>query len=154
MNILNAVMVPHPPLILPEIGRGEETKIQATVDAYHRAARFVADAKPDTIVVTTPHSAMYADWFHISPGAGAKGSFSHFGAGNIRVEVRYDEEFVRALCGRAWEKRFPAGTDGQKDASLDHATMIPLRFLREAYGSAPLPPIARMIPVLRPACIS
>ena len=32
-GILAAVMVPHPPLIVPEVGRGEEKKIQKTTDA-------------------------------------------------------------------------------------------------------------------------
>ena len=28
MPILGAIAVPHPPLIMPEVGRGEEKKIQ------------------------------------------------------------------------------------------------------------------------------
>ena len=37
--ILGAFMVPHPPLIVPEVGRGQEKKIQNTIDAYHEAGR-------------------------------------------------------------------------------------------------------------------
>lgn len=144
MSILNAVMVPHPPLIIPAVGRGEEKQIEKTIAAYREAARFVRDAHPDVIVVTTPHSVIYGDWFHISPGAAAKGDFSRFGANSVRVLARYDEEFVRALCRAARDARFPAGTEGQKDAALDHATMIPLYFLQEAYGEAALPPIVRI----------
>ena len=33
MAILGAVQVPHPPLIIPEVGHGEEKAIQATIDA-------------------------------------------------------------------------------------------------------------------------
>ena len=78
MSVKGAVMVPHPPLIVPEIGRGEERKIQATVDAYHQAARKIAQWKPDTVVVISPHSVMYADYFHISPGKGTTGNFARF----------------------------------------------------------------------------
>ena len=67
MPILNAIMVPHPPLIIPQVGRGQEKKIQATIDACREAAALVANAKPDTVVLITPHSTLYADWFHISP---------------------------------------------------------------------------------------
>ena len=56
MGILGGVMVPHPPLILPEVGRGDERQIMFTSAAYEEAARFVADWKPDTIVLSTPHS--------------------------------------------------------------------------------------------------
>ena len=34
MAVIGAVMVPHPPIILPEIGRGEEKKIQATTEQW------------------------------------------------------------------------------------------------------------------------
>ena len=40
MAISAACMLPHPPLIIPQVGRGEEKKIQKTIDAYHAAARF------------------------------------------------------------------------------------------------------------------
>jgi AmmeMemoRadiSam system protein A len=144
MSILNAVMVPHPPIILPEVGHGEEKKIRATVEAYAKAARFIAQEKPDTIVVTTPHSVMYADWFHISPGASAHGSFLPFGAGGVRLSADYDTEFVATLCRAAQKIGFPAGTIGERDAALDHATMIPLYFLQKAYGDTALPPIVRI----------
>ncbi len=75
MPIQRAIMVPHPPLIIPEVGRGQELQIQSTIDAYHEAARAVAEAKPDTVIVLSPHTVMYADYFHISPGDGAEGSF-------------------------------------------------------------------------------
>ena len=48
MAILGAVQVPHPPLILPEVGHGEEKRIQSTIDAFEAAAKFIADLKPDT----------------------------------------------------------------------------------------------------------
>ena len=32
MPVLGAFVVPHPPLIIPEIGRGREKSIQKTID--------------------------------------------------------------------------------------------------------------------------
>ena len=68
MAVVGALMVPHPPIILPEVGRGEEKKIRKTAEAYEKAALLAAELKPDTIVLISPHSVMYADYFHISPG--------------------------------------------------------------------------------------
>lgn len=144
MSIINAVMVPHPPLIVPEVGRGEQLKIADTVAAYETAAEFVARAEPETVIILTPHSAMYYDWFHISPGASASGSFSDFGARGVRFEVDYDAAFVAALCERAHKEDFPAGIEGERNAALDHATMTPLYFLKRAYGERRLPPIVRI----------
>ena len=92
MSVKGAVMVPHPPLIVPEIGRGEERKYRATVDAYHQAARKIAQWKPDTVVVISPHSVMYADYFHISPGKGTTGNFARF-----RVpQVKFGQNMIQS----------------------------------------------------------
>ena len=58
MSILAAYAVPHPPLILPEIGKGEEKKIQLTVNAYERAMKEAAALQPDTVIVASPHTVM------------------------------------------------------------------------------------------------
>ena len=52
--ITGAFMVPHPPLIVPEIGRGEEHRIRDTVDAYHEVGRRIGELKPETIVLLSP----------------------------------------------------------------------------------------------------
>ena len=132
MAVLGACAVPHPPLIMPEVGRGEEHKIQKTIDAYRQAAQFVVDLRPDLVVITSPHTVMYADYFHISPGEKAAGDFAQFRAPELRLEAAYDTKFVQQLCELAGAENLPAGTFGEKQPELDHATMIPLRYLQEA----------------------
>lgn len=133
MAVRGAVMVPHPPLIIPDVGRGQEKAIQATIDAYHEAAKKIASWQPDTVVVLSPHSTMYADYFHISPGTGARGDFSQFRAPQVKIQVQYDTELVEALSQEAEAREIPAGTMGERDSRLDHATMIPLWFLNHYY---------------------
>lgn len=128
-GIMAAVMVPHPPLIVPEVGRGEEKKIQKTIDAYREAAKFIAAFEPETIVILSPHQTMYADYFHISPGKGAKGDFGNFRAKDVKFEVSYDTEFVEKLCLLAGQRDLPAGTLGEREKKLDHGTMVPLYFV-------------------------
>ena len=67
MSILAAYMVPHPPMIVPEVGRGSEKQIEATRAAYVRVAEDIAGLKPETIIISSPHATMYSDYFHISP---------------------------------------------------------------------------------------
>ena len=133
MSILAAFMVPHPPMIVPAVGRGSEAEILETTEAYQRVAREVAQLKPDTLIITSPHSIMYADYFHISPGKGAKGSFGRFGASEVKFSEKYDTELVKRLCELAETEDFPAGTLGERDSALDHGTMVPLWFLRKEY---------------------
>ena len=133
MSIAAGFMVPHPPMIVPDIGRGSEKEIQDTIDAYERVADEVAALRPETIVILSPHSVIYADYFHLSPGSKAEGSFASFGAPQVRFSESYDEELVSAICSLADEESFPAGTMGEKDPGLDHGTMVPLWFIRRRY---------------------
>ncbi len=134
MSILAAFMVPHPPMIVPAVGKGSEAQIRETASAYERAAKEVAALRPDTIIITSPHSVMYSDYFHISPGGTASGSFARFRAPSVRFSERYDTELVRRICRLADAENFPAGTLGERDASLDHGTMVPLWFIRKEYS--------------------
>lgn len=131
-GIVGAVMVPHPPLIIPDVGHGEEKGIQATIDAYRRASEFVLSLHPDTIIISSPHSIMYRDYFHISPGNAAVGNFGQFRAPQVQISAVYDSALRDEICKAADSKGFPAGDLGERDPSLDHATMIPLYFLQEA----------------------
>ena len=47
MAIPGAVIVPHPPLIIPTVGRGQEREVQATIKAYRRAAEQVSAWGPE-----------------------------------------------------------------------------------------------------------
>ena len=133
MPIKAAFAVPHPPLIVPQVGRGGEKQIEATVRAYEQAADEIAALRPDTIIISSPHSVMYADWFHVSPGSGASGSFAGFGAPQVKFDEQYDTELVRAIEELAGKENFPAGTPGEKDSRLDHGTMVPLYFIRRKF---------------------
>lgn len=133
MSIINSFIVPHPPLIIPEIGRGEELKIQKTIDAYHNIAKQISQIKPDTIIVTTPHSIMYSDYIHISPGKGAEGSFREFGHPDVSMRVEYDVDLAIEIAKEAEKNNLPAGTLGEKNKSLDHGVMVPLYFVNKYY---------------------
>lgn len=129
MSVVAAVAVPHPPLIFPEIGKGQEAQIQKTIDAYRDAMRFVASMKPDTVVVTSPHATAYADYFHISPGLSADGDFGRFGVPELKIHAKYDLALTEVVSKLAKERHVEAGTMAELEKALDHGTMIPLRFL-------------------------
>ena len=134
MPLKAAFIVPHPPLIIPQVGRGQENLIRETSLSYAFAANEIARIAPETVVIISSHTQMYADYFHISPGEGAAGSFRAFGAPDVHFEETYDTALRDRLCALAEETHFPAGTLGETDAALDHGVMVPLWFLRRRYN--------------------
>lgn len=131
--ILAGYMLPHPPIAVQEIGRGEERKIRSTLNSFAEIAKDIAKIRPETIILTSPHAVLYRDYFHISPGSGAEGSFRQFGAGQVRFSVRYDQELAEKIAAEADRNGFPAGMLGERDKSLDHGTMVPLYFIDREY---------------------
>ena len=125
-------MVPHPPIIVHEIGKGEEHQAEKTIQAYRKAAERIAEIKPDLIIVTSPHAVLYRDWFNVSSGEKAYGDFGQFNAPEVSFEVKYDTEFVDTL-EKVMPKRFPCGTQYDREKYLDHGTMVPLYFVNQKY---------------------
>ena len=131
MSILAAAAVPHPPIILPEVGRGEEKKIEKSAASYRAVMRRIAALRPDTVIVTSPHAVIYQDYFHVSPGRSAQGDMGMFRAREVRISADYDTEFVESLSQIARREGLAAGTFGERSKALDHGTLIPLYFLNQ-----------------------
>ncbi|MDR2044617.1 MAG: AmmeMemoRadiSam system protein A [Clostridium sp.] len=133
---MKGYLVPHPPLIVQGVGDG--TEIPGTRAAYEQSAKEISGYAPETVVVVSPHSILYADYFHISPGNRAKGSFAQFHAPQVKFDVSYDSELAARIAETARQSGIPAGFLGERDRSLDHGTMVPLWFLRASSPALPL----------------
>jgi aromatic ring-opening dioxygenase LigB subunit len=118
LSIIAGYMVPHPPLIIPAVGRGEEKGIAETVKAYEQVGDEIAALGPETIIITSPHTVMYSDYFHISGGSSAYGSFAQFRAPQTETEVRYDEELTDAICRQASDASFRQARREKSSRSL------------------------------------
>lgn len=60
-NISAFYTMPHPPIIIPEVGKGEEKKIQSTINACLKVGEEVSVIKPDTVIIVTPHGPLFSD---------------------------------------------------------------------------------------------
>lgn len=138
MSMLGAIITPHPPVLLPEVGGGREREIAATDRAMRTAAETVAAWQPDVIIVTSPHTILYRDYFHIAPGDGAVGDMGRFGAPEVRIQASYDTLLREEIIRRAEAEGLHAGTLGQRDPELDHGVLIPLYYLRKAGVRCPI----------------
>ena len=82
--------MPHPPIILPEIGRGEEAAIQDTTDAFFKVSEEIAEMKPDTIILITPHGPVFQDAIAVMNDSEIQGSMIHFRSpGKVLCKNRY-----------------------------------------------------------------
>ncbi|MDI9470418.1 MAG: AmmeMemoRadiSam system protein B [Bacillota bacterium] len=130
-----AALVPHPPLILPPVGRGSEAGVAATSAAYRRLAAEITAAAPETIVVISPHADGYADAWRLSAGDSSgqlAGDMAAFRAPGTRLSWSIDRPLNDAIVRAATQDSLPAVADHRRRDSLDHGTFIPLYFLQQA----------------------
>ena len=87
MSIIFGSTVPHPPLLIPEVGKDNLFYVEKTKKAIEKLAKMVAEEEVETLVVISPHSLSFADAIAIKTGKKFKGSFIQFGAKSVSLEL-------------------------------------------------------------------
>ena len=131
MSIRSAYVLPHLQVLVPEIGQGKEEKMKATADSILKAAASIKEERPDTIIIITPHSDAYEDYFHICKGDGAAVTLSDYGVEGLEIDMRYDLELIEMISKVAAESGISAGTEGEEAEEVDHGTAVPVYFLNK-----------------------
>ncbi|MFW6318636.1 MAG: AmmeMemoRadiSam system protein A, partial [Bacillota bacterium] len=133
MALLSAYVLPHPPVIIPAVGKGQEKHIQATRDAFETVAKAIKSLKPDTIIIMSPHGDTYSDYVHISPKDTVMGDFSAFGSHEKVYRFTYDTALRNELVNQLLDHGIYAGTKGQQSTGVDHGALVPLSFIQDEY---------------------
>jgi AmmeMemoRadiSam system protein A/AmmeMemoRadiSam system protein B len=139
-NIAGFYLMPHPPIILPDIGKGEEKKIEKTTLACNEIGREISDIKPEIIIIVTPHATMFSDAIAISDEERISGDLSQFRCTNIKMDIPIDKEFNIELGTACHLEGIPSVLVDRKLLSrynvnyeLDHGSMVPLYFVNKYY---------------------
>lgn len=127
MSMLAAFALPHPPIAIEKIGRGEERNIQSTIDAYHQISKIIADIQPDTIIISSPHAPYLRDGFFVGSSDKANGDFSRFNHPEISYSFNIDKDIAIAL--REVNDHIRLYESG--DLGVDHGVLVPLEFIHQ-----------------------
>ncbi len=136
-------IAPHPPIIIPEIGRGELSKVKQTVDGMKILCDRIKDRQPELLIVISPHGKVMQEGPAVLTGEELSGDFGQFGFSEIKVDMQNDRQLIDLLVEETStgpvkpvllgdnDYRFPGGK------TLDHGAMVPLYYLQEAGVSVP-----------------
>src|SRR3989304_1273585 len=100
-GIVFGCIVPHPPIIIPEIGKGRLKEANATYDSMRLLAREMSDYAIDTVVIISPHGVNYYDSMGVATAPTSDGSFDSWGVKGLDYRSPNDSEFVNALMEEA-----------------------------------------------------
>ncbi|MFT9495349.1 AmmeMemoRadiSam system protein A [Anaerosolibacter sp.] len=139
-RIQAAYLVPHPPIILKEVGKGEEKRIQKTIDGMNEVALQIKRKKPGVIVIITPHGPLFRDAVAISVEPEMQGNMEKFGAPQVRFTKDNHLELANKIIQFAKARDIFCAQINQDFAQeyhvspdLDHGTMVPLHFIDQEY---------------------
>jgi AmmeMemoRadiSam system protein A/AmmeMemoRadiSam system protein B len=135
-GIVYGCVVPHPPVLLPEIGGDMARDVEPTVDALREVGRAIAAYEPETLVVISPHGPLQNDAMSIGLADRAEGDFRDFRAPQVALTVPCDVELASSIqetCRRVVLDVQPVdgltGSDSPAVYRLDHGAAVPLHFL-------------------------
>ena len=135
-KIVNAYIMPHPPVIVPGIGRGRERNAARTIEAMRRAAREIAKDRPTTIVLSTPHAPCFSDYVYVEDSERIEGDFEAFGHPEIGFSGENNRDLAALIVAKAGRAGIGAGglNGSQKKQygisdRLDHGALVPLCFI-------------------------
>ncbi len=135
-NIVLAAVMPHPPIIVPEIGKGRLKDVEKTVKAVEEMANRIKLLDIDTLIVITPHGQVGQASVPVYTGHIFEGSFSAFGLPKPVHNFKGDPELGLAIvkdCELA--SSFP-------ETMLDHGALVPLYFPKAVGVKLPILPVA------------
>ena len=127
-SLVFAGIAPHPPIMVPEVGREAIVEVQNSISAMADLTERVIDSGAETVVLISPHAPLEAVAFVAYDGPRLYGDFSMFRAPETTVEAPLDAELLTEIAHAAEEHNLITLRIGHAD--LDHGTAVPLYFLQ------------------------
>jgi MEMO1 family protein len=126
-SIVFAGIAPHPPIMVPEVGREAVAEVRGSIDAMREFTARIIACGAETVVLVSPHAPLEARAFVAYQDAQLYGDFANFRAPDTKVEAPLDKEMLTEIARAAAEQAYEVlGVEG---SYLDHGTAVPLYFL-------------------------
>ncbi|MFH1537045.1 MAG: AmmeMemoRadiSam system protein B [Patescibacteria group bacterium] len=135
MPLIFSAIAPHPPIIIPEIGKGEETRAQKTIDALKELEGELYMAKPDTIFIISPHSPISPDSFSLNLS-------TDFHNPETKLNFNCDVEMISKIKEMSNNEFQNIPVNIITEPKLDHGVCVPLYFLTQHLPQIKIVPIS------------
>lgn len=140
MSWIWSALMPHPPVLLQEIGRGREMEAIKTLNGIESMT--AAMEKPDLLFVLSPHQPYSPGALFVNTARAFHGSFALFGVPQVRLDMISADDDV---CAYLENSGTPVHRQAFEDLTRDQGSMVPLYFLKCAWGE--LPPVIISSPI-------
>jgi len=137
MPLEYACIIPHGSDIIPQLAvRKTEYLFEKTRESVRKIARNIRDARPDTIVIASPHNLRLQNEIGIVTSENTTGQLNGPRGRSVSLSLKCDREFAQDLLRESTRKHLPVvganyGTaEGPaSDMPMDWGTLVPMWFV-------------------------
>lgn len=126
MSIVFSAIVPHPPILIPAIGKENIKQLKATADSYSKLEEDLYASQAETIIIISPHGHLQKEAFTINLSPEFRGNFEEFGDLTAKLNLSGDVSLAHRIKEKL-ETKIPLQLISQND--LDHGASVPLYLL-------------------------
>ncbi len=139
MSLVFTAITPHPPLLIPSIGKDSEKKIAKTKKAMEQLEEDLYVSKPDVIVIISPHGHLFKDSFSLNYCHEYISDLKKFG--DLATKLKFKGEMTLTYAIRESSKRMHYPTAMISEKALDYGAVVPLYFLTKHLPNTTILPI-------------
>ncbi len=127
MPLIFAAIVPHPPLLIPTIGKDNLEKIQKTKQAMEKLEEDLYLSHPDIILIISPHGSFFKNAFTLNVNPEYETDLHEFG--DLATKIKFRGEMNLSSYIRESSKERDYITSVISEKFLDHGSAVPLYYL-------------------------
>lgn len=124
MPLVSASILPHSPILIPEIGKANHSLLTQTDEAYAKIAEKLKQIQPDTIVIISPHGLVQEEYFTANAFPDPVEDLSSFGYLGQQQKFISDLALLDQIRQTSSSKLQTLSHN-----LLDYSTTIPLKLL-------------------------
>lgn len=140
MSLVFAAIAPHPPILIPSIGKKNLEEVKKTKAALEELEKELYVRSPDYLVVISPHGQLLADAFTINMAPKFEANFEQFGDFSTKMEFKSDFMLSQEIRAQdEAQKSVPLALISE--GNIDHGVSVPLYYLTQHLKEIPIIPI-------------
>lgn len=136
--IIFAAITPHPPILIPTIGKKNLNKIKNTVKAMEDLEMELYASKPDIIFIISSHGLMHTNRLSANLFPQYESNFEEFGDYSTKQTYKGCPHFIEQM-------RMSLESEGvmslYSEQKLDHGTSVPLYYLTKHLKNVKIVPV-------------
>lgn len=129
-------LMPHPPIMIEEVGKGQEQNIQKTINSCKQISEEINSMDVDTIIIISPHGIVFRDGIGVVVSDKLKGDLSKFGVSEVSMEFDINNKLTSEIIENATKMgitiapldKYTCANYGA-NLELDHGALVPLYYI-------------------------